>query len=225
MRASRSFLPAVLLVLAVSCKREEHGFRVVPPNAASASAVRVSDLIPGGGNPEPALKNPYEQNAYAMGEGQHLFDAYNCSGCHAHGGGGMGPALMDDKWIYGSEPQQIYMTIMEGRPNGMPSWRGKIPNNQVWELVAFVRSMSGLVNKQAAPGRDEHMAGPPPPNSTETEQPNNSSEPSDAPGQPPAQPPVTQPSSDISPEPLATQPTTGPVPTQPTTGAIPATQQ
>ena len=71
----------------------------------------------------------------------------------------MGPPLMDDKWIYGSDPSQIFATIVEGRPNGMPSWRGRIPNYEVWRLVAYVRSLSGQVSKDASPGRDDHLFG------------------------------------------------------------------
>src|SRR5579884_110484 len=168
-----------------SCKREERGFRVAPPAAQAIETVRVSDLEPGGRYDYQPIKNPYEKNAYAMGEGQQLFESYNCVGCHAHGGGGMAPPLMDDKWIYGSEPQNVYATIMEGRPNGMPSFRGKVPNDQAWKIVAYVRSLSGLVSKQAAPGREDHMAGPPPPNSTKPEKPVDSNAPGDSPGNPP----------------------------------------
>ena len=64
---------------------------------------------------------------------------------------------MDDEWIYGSEPENIFETIVEGRPNGMPSFRGKIPTDQVWQLVAYVRSMSGLLPKDVAPGRNDDM--------------------------------------------------------------------
>ena len=39
----------------------------------------------------------------------------------------MGPALMDDAWIYGGRLDQIYNSIYQGRPNGMPAWGGKIP--------------------------------------------------------------------------------------------------
>jgi cytochrome c oxidase cbb3-type subunit 3 len=69
----------------------------------------------------------------------------------------MGPPLIDDKWIYGSDPASVFATIMEGRPNGMPSWRGRIPDYEVWRLVAYVRSMSGQSSKDAASGRDDHM--------------------------------------------------------------------
>jgi cytochrome c oxidase cbb3-type subunit 3 len=92
-----------------------------------------------------------------VSEGKRLYEWFNCVGCHAHGGGGMGPALMDDKWIYGSGPENIFSTIIEGRPNGMPSFRAKIPNQQVWQIVAYVRSMSGQLSKDVSPGRDDNM--------------------------------------------------------------------
>jgi cytochrome c oxidase cbb3-type subunit 3 len=78
---------------------------------------------------------------------------------------------MDEKWIYGSRPEQIFSTIVEGRPNGMPSFRGKIPDYQVWELAAYVRSMAGLVSKDVAPARDDSMSGKQPESSTEKMQP------------------------------------------------------
>lgn len=212
MRPTTRHLLALLAVLATSgltaCKREDRGFRVSPPSAVDPSAVRVSDLQAGGAEPDQPVSNLYEENAYAMGQGQQLFDAYNCSGCHAHGGGGMGPPLMDDKWIYGSEPQQVYSTIMQGRPNGMPSFRDKIPVYQAWQIVAFVRSMSGLASSDAAPGRDEHMAGPPPPNSVSKATPITSSPPGDSDGSPPPHPPRYPPSATqpLKPSPSETQP-------------------
>ena len=54
----------------------------------------------------------------------------------------MGPSLMDDEWIYGGRLEQIHQTLVEGRPNGMPAWNGKIPDEQLWQLAAYVRSMS-----------------------------------------------------------------------------------
>jgi cytochrome c oxidase cbb3-type subunit 3 len=99
----------------------------------------------------------YGKNAYALGQGQKLFHRMNCVGCHFHGGGGIGPALIDDEWIYGSDPAQIYRTIVEGRPNGMPSFNGKLDNQQVWQLVAYVRSLSGLEGTTSSASREDHM--------------------------------------------------------------------
>lgn len=85
---------------------------------------------------------PYYDNAEAVNTGMRLYSQYNCSGCHSNGGGGMGPSLMDDEWIYGGRLEQIHETLVEGRPNGMPSWGGKIPDEQLWQIAAYVRSMS-----------------------------------------------------------------------------------
>ena len=69
----------------------------------------------------------------------------------------MGPALMDEEWIYGDHPANIFATIVEGRPNGMPSWRNKLTDAQVWQLVAYVQSMTGQAPIDALPGRSDHM--------------------------------------------------------------------
>ena len=85
---------------------------------------------------------PYYDNAEAVNTGRILFGQFNCSGCHSNGGGGIGPSLMDDEWIYGGRLEQIHQTIVEGRPNGMPSWGGRIPDQQIWQIATYVRSMS-----------------------------------------------------------------------------------
>ena len=122
-------LAAVALGTA-ACDREDRDFRSAPPGSSPSEVVRQSPLQPGPMVMPSHVENEYEENAYAVSQGQRLFTWFNCAGCHANGGGGMGPALMDDQWIYGSAPEQIYATIMEGRPNGMPSWAGRINDSQ-----------------------------------------------------------------------------------------------
>lgn len=160
------------LLWSSACKREERTFRDVPQPAGLAPVFQ-SPIRPGAGAVAPSKesKTPYEESAYAVAEGERLFGWYNCVGCHAHGGGAIGPPLMDDIWIYGSRPENIFATIVEGRPNGMPSFRGRIPDNQVWQLVAYVRSMSGLVAKDVAPGRSDDLAGKQPESEKKKERP------------------------------------------------------
>jgi cytochrome c oxidase cbb3-type subunit III len=149
---------AVLLLLALSsCEREERRFRPAPSAAATLDTVQVSGLHPGAGPAQagPASPGYYQESAYAVNEGKRLFNQYNCSGCHANGGGGIGPPLMDPAWIYGSEPANIFATIMQGRPNGMPSFRNRIPEYQGWEIVAYVRSLSGQLPSDVAPARGD----------------------------------------------------------------------
>jgi cytochrome c oxidase cbb3-type subunit III len=155
-----------------ACQRESRDFRPSAAEAQTSSGVVVSALRPTGVPPtiEATLAKSLE-NAYAMNEGKRLFDSYNCSGCHAQGGGGIGPPLMDERWIYGGEAGNIFETIVEGRPNGMPSFRGKIADFQVAELVAYVRSMSGRASKPWAPGRNESMSPGPAENTRDPVQP------------------------------------------------------
>ena len=150
-------LCVLALGLLTSCEREQRRFSEPAGASAPASSISQSDLQPGTPGPSQNTPSPYDDNAYAIAQGKQLFEWFNCAGCHAQGGGAIGPPLMDDKWIYGSAAQNIFATIVEGRPNGMPSFRGKIPTQQVWQLVAYVRSMSGQISKDTAPSRSDHL--------------------------------------------------------------------
>jgi len=141
----------------VACERESRSFHERQVVAARAEVATQTPLTIGGPVPPTGTQSPFQGNAVGVSDGKRLFATYNCSGCHANGGGGIGPALMDDQWIYGYEARNIYETILEGRPNGMPSFRNKIPDYQVWQLVAYVQAMSAQVPIDVAPGRDEHM--------------------------------------------------------------------
>jgi cytochrome c oxidase cbb3-type subunit 3 len=162
----------ITLIGVEGCERENRDFGHTPP-ATAAPLVRVSTLQPGPVLINDSSAGPYDGNAYGMSEGKQLFDRMNCVGCHAHGGGAQGPPLMDETWIYGSDPSQIFATIVQGRPNGMPSFRGKLTNDQVWQLVAYVRSMSGLGRRDVRGGRDDAMYGRSSEQNTKTKPPRN----------------------------------------------------
>ena len=150
---------ASVTLLAAACQREVRPFQDLTVASDRSQKPALSPISPGSPSPAPAPAfSPYQNNAYATGEGKRLFDAFNCSGCHAHGGGGMGPPLMDDEWRYGGRIDQIATSIAEGRPNGMPSWRGKLTSDQIWSLAAYVRSLSGLPSKDAVSSRSESMS-------------------------------------------------------------------
>lgn len=150
-------IAVVVLATLYGCERERRDFSQTPSGATAIKSMRMSDLVPDGPDKTRSVDNPYDDNAYALAEGKRLFHWYNCTGCHAEGGGGSGPALMDNVWIYGSDTANVFATIVQGRPNGMPAFGGRIPEKEVWQLVAYVRSMSGLVSSQAAPNRADAM--------------------------------------------------------------------
>jgi cytochrome c oxidase cbb3-type subunit 3 len=145
----------------MACQRERRDVRPSPAVAGVlGDAGAESTLHPGGERVRQVVRNPYEGNAYAISEGQRLYNWYNCSGCHANGGGGIGPPLLKSDqrdWIYGGEPSNIFDTIIKGRPNGMPTWGGKIPEYQVWQIVTYVRSLNNLEPKGATPPRADSL--------------------------------------------------------------------
>src|SRR5437762_1073467 len=110
----------LLLAFGSGCQRSRRTLHETAPMNAAARPRRS-------GTSNPPMSNPYEDNAYAMTEGQRLYEWFNCSGCHARGGGGIGPALMDDKWKYGKTSGDIFTSIVEGRPDGTPAGGGQIP--------------------------------------------------------------------------------------------------
>jgi cytochrome c oxidase cbb3-type subunit 3 len=110
-----------------------------------------SAIIAGRSDRGVTLQNPYWRDAAGIADGGRLYDWYNCSGCHAQGGGGMGPPLMDDQWIYGSRPVNIFDSIYEGRPGGMPAFGSSIPTEQIWKIAAFVQSLGDAHGQSQIP--------------------------------------------------------------------------
>ena len=89
-----------------------------------------------------ALRNPYEGSADAAKTGAQLFVAYNCIDCHgADGSGAMGPSLADGRWHFGGTAPEVYESIFQGRPDGMPAWGSLLSSDQLWALVTYVRSL------------------------------------------------------------------------------------
>src|SRR5438270_13486289 len=106
-------IAASMLVLA-GCKREVRNIRPDPAGAEVPLTNAMVELSPGGGPPITARTKKgedYQKNAYQLAQGKTLFRQMNCNGCHSNGGGGMGPALIDDEWIYGSSIENIVATI------------------------------------------------------------------------------------------------------------------
>lgn len=138
MRATNLLLTCVLILVMTGCRREPQPVVASGPSAANTPV----GPIPGGIITVHYRTNPLGTDPVALQDGRRLFNWYNCSGCHGgHAGGGMGPSLRDPVWIYGNRDDQIFDTIAQGRAEGMPAWGSKIPETQIWELVAYIKSM------------------------------------------------------------------------------------
>ena len=111
--------------------------------AAQWLKVPVVNITPGGVNVRPNIENPVAKDSSSVERGMRYFIQFNCVGCHApNGGGGMGPALSKGFFKYREEPANIFLTISQGRPAGMPSWGASLPDEVIWDLVSYVKSIS-----------------------------------------------------------------------------------
>lgn len=169
-RSRNNLATIAALLLLAGCDREKNNPRG-QPLAETIPSTSADTVFPGGAQQGPLDPRAamYEQNAAAIAQGQQLFGAMNCVGCHSHGGGGMGPALMDAQWRYGGRIDQIAQSIAKGRPNGMPAWQDKLTDQQIWQLAAYVRSLSGQAPKDAVGSRADELSNTPPQTQTKQE--------------------------------------------------------
>ena len=156
--AATQLLPIALLTLLALSANNASAQDTVPAAQHGPNEVSVSGLFPNGGAPPPQdpIGARFDGNKLAIAAGKELFGQMNCSGCHFNGGGGMGPALMSGHWRYGGRIDQIYASIAQGRPNGMPSWQDSLQPQQMWELAAYAKSLaasaSSSVSQTTVPG-------------------------------------------------------------------------
>jgi cytochrome c oxidase cbb3-type subunit III len=143
----RTLLPVLLLLCVPACERaaeraawDRRGNDGQQAGALTAPAIVTTTLHAGTVLLPPQTRNPY---ADAVPEGERFYIAFNCAGCHgARGGGGIGPPLARAQYIYGNEPANIFQSIVQGRPYGMPAFGGKAPDEVIWKIAAYVRYMS-----------------------------------------------------------------------------------
>jgi cytochrome c oxidase cbb3-type subunit 3 len=156
----KTFIPiltcALLAGFASGCDRNQTKSSHTTSTAETSGTEPRVALVPltPGANP-PVVDKSAEgrrimKDPEQIAAGKQLFAAMNCNGCHFNGGGGIGPPLMDNVWIYGDSIENIAATIREGRPNGMPSFRGFLPEEQIWQVAAYVRSLSNPPAGQTA---------------------------------------------------------------------------
>ena len=70
--------------------------------------------------------------------GRAIFMRDNCAGCHGtFGGGGMGPNLRQDQ----PNDDEVRDAVLNGKPTGMPSFRGLLNDNDVEDLIAYLDTL------------------------------------------------------------------------------------
>jgi cytochrome c oxidase cbb3-type subunit 3 len=142
MRFSLTLLSASVLgttlVLAAGCNNNPSPVAASSPPAIPTTVGPVPGAVP----TAETRSNPLAGDPVAAQNGRRLFLWFNCVGCHGgHAGGGMGPSLRRPDFLYGRRADQIFDSVAQGRSNGMPAWGTRIPEQQIWQLVAYIQSL------------------------------------------------------------------------------------
>lgn len=132
----------VALALAVACRgRTPRGEPLAVRYDQHVFAGRAAPL---GGT----LRNPYKGDRASATEGERIFGAMNCDGCHGGGAVGfVGPSLADGRWRFGGADGAIFQSIYYGRPHGMPAYGGLLRSpDAVWKVVTYLESLEPPAN-------------------------------------------------------------------------------
>ncbi|MEK7265510.1 MAG: cytochrome-c oxidase, cbb3-type subunit III [Pseudomonadota bacterium] len=87
-----------------------------------------------------------EANAAASARGGVLFEQ-QCASCHGPVGKGIqalgAPNLTDGIWLYGGDRLDIQKSLFLGRSGVMPTWSGRLSDEQITALAVYVHSLGG----------------------------------------------------------------------------------
>ena len=124
---------ASLHILTVACRQTAS----LPP------AIRYDAHVSAGGAVPPAgsMTNPFRGDQPSAKEGEGIFVAMNCDGCHGGGAvGWVGPSLVDGRWRYGGADGAVFHSIFYGRPRGMPAYGGVLSPAAIWKVVTYLQA-------------------------------------------------------------------------------------
>ena len=129
-----------------------------PPTPAASASRDRQDVA---ASSTTSLKNPVASTPQSIAAGKQYYDG-NCAACHgdrAQGAvkagttisiieeqrGRQPPDLTDEQWDHGSSDGEIFTVIERGLPpTMMPGFDGGIPDQDIWNIVNYLRSLRSV---------------------------------------------------------------------------------
>lgn len=128
-----------------------------PTSAAVPTPAPAAANTPTGSQGAGSLRNPVASTPASIAAGKKYFDG-NCAACHGDAAQGairagrtlsiiednarQPPDLTDERWDHGSSDADIFNVIKRGLPpTMMPGFEGGIPDNDIWSVVNYIRSL------------------------------------------------------------------------------------
>lgn len=151
--------PFILIGAALGWLREGREYRTAPPVTAE---LETSRLLPNGIGGTPAevyfaSGKLYEKDSFNLSQGKRLYDWFGCPACHGDGRGKNGPSFLDGWWLYGPDMVSISASIRNGRPHGMPAFRNRMTEEQIWQLAGYVQTIGAYSAPAGAPSRNDDI--------------------------------------------------------------------
>ena len=130
-------------------------------STAAAPTANTPTATPGqtiASQPATSLRNPVPSTPASIAAGKRAYDA-NCAACHGNQAQGavkagitisileeqrgkQPPDLTDDQSDHGSSDGEIFTVIERGLPPSMmPGFDGRIPDNDIWSIVNYLRTL------------------------------------------------------------------------------------
>jgi cytochrome c oxidase cbb3-type subunit 3 len=103
--------------------------------------VEAAEALYAASRPAVASENPYRGDAAAIAEGSETFTSV-CAACHKPDGSGLvGPSLVDPYWKYGHADADLFASVSQGRPGGMPPWGTQLGTEKIWKVLAYLETL------------------------------------------------------------------------------------
>lgn len=139
MRSSGVFVSVAMLGLTALGAEVFTSQGQTPPPAAPPAA-QAGAPAPAPGQGRGGRGNPTAQ----------LFNEV-CAGCHGAtaAAGPRAPSLLADTWLHGSDDESIARNIRDGfLEKGMPPFKDALTDQQVWQLVAYLRAQTASLKEK-----------------------------------------------------------------------------
>ena len=126
------------------------------PAGALIALLVATNLAAQSERPEEQV-NPLAGNAQAIAAGQALYTR-TCAVCHGQGAqGDRGPSLVSGAWAHGGADGEIFLSSRAGvRGTQMPAF-AQFTADQIWQIVAYIRSMNHEEPQSATPVRSDEI--------------------------------------------------------------------
>src|SRR5687767_7230789 len=127
--AATATVLSMVLAMAVSRSSADASGQTPAPGPAPGQAAPAPGRGRGGANPATVLYTEH------------------CASCHGTDlAGGRAPSLFNEQWLATMADTRLTASIRNGVPNtGMPAFGSLLTDDQIWQLVQYIRLQSGVL--------------------------------------------------------------------------------